>query len=52
MRCEVNIKRKYRVASSAIVLKTIEILNPALFDRAIKNRVNEKARKSREFFLL
>lgn len=45
-RCVVNIKRKYNVASSAIVLKTFEILSPAFFDRATKYMVNEKARES------
>ena len=43
---EVNIKRKYRVASSAIVLKIAEVLSPAFFDRITKKMVNVKAKKS------
>ena len=43
---EVNIKRKYRVASSAIVFNIAESLWPPFFDRDMKKMVNEKARKS------
>ena len=43
---EVNIKRKYRVASSAIVLRIAEVLSPAFFDRITKRMVNVKAKKS------
>lgn len=39
-------KRKYRVASSAMVLKIVGSLSPALFDRVIKKMVDQKARKS------
>ena len=41
--------RKYRVASSAMVLKIVESLSPAFFDRMMKKMVNEKARKSKVF---
>ena len=46
MSCAVNIRRKYHVASSTMVLRSIEISSPAFFERATKNRVSEKARKS------
>ena len=44
-----KIKKKYRVASSAMVLKRVEIPNPAFFDRTTKNRVNVKAKMSELF---
>lgn len=46
MTWNVKMKKKYLVASSAMVLKRIETPSPAFFDRAMKNRVNEKLQKS------
>ena len=43
---EVNMKRKYRAASSAIVFKITEVLSPVFLDRVTKKMVNEKAKKS------
>ena len=43
---EVNITKKYRVASSAIVLKIVGIWSPGVFVRLAKTMVNAKARKS------
>ena len=40
-------KRKYRVASSAIVLMISGSLRPALLDRIVKKIVNVKAKKSK-----
>ena len=44
--------KKYRVASSAMVLRRTETPNPAFFDRTTKNRVSVKAKKSELFALL
>ena len=38
--------KKYRVPSSAMVLKITGILDPRVFDWVAKNIVNENARKS------
>lgn len=43
---EVNITKKYRVASSAMVFKILGILSPDAFDRAATKMVNENARRS------
>jgi hypothetical protein len=43
---EVNITRKYRVASSAMVLKTIGILSPHASDFIARTTITENARRS------
>ena len=45
---EVNMTRKYRVASCAIVLMRDGILSPSFSDRIARKIVNENARKSDE----
>ena len=47
MSWNVNIKKKYLVASSTMVLRRIETPSPASFDRGTMNKVNEKAKKSK-----
>ena len=43
---EVAITRKYRVASSAIVLKSVGTLRPFVPDLAAKKTINKNARES------
>lgn len=45
-RWEVNITRKYRVASLAMISKRFGILGPDSFDVITRKIVNENARKS------
>ena len=45
-KCEVNITKKYRVASSKTVLNIPGTLGSSVFDRLAKKNVNKNARKS------